>query len=365
MKIKEVIQYLESIAPPSYQESYDNSGLICGNSQQTFRKAIICLDSTEAVIDEAIAKNANLVIAHHPIVFKGLKTFTGKNYVERTIIKAIKNDIAIYAIHTNLDNVQQGVNAIMAQKIGLENTRILAPKSKLLQKIAFFTPKNDMPKVRKALFDIGAGQIGNYNQASFNTKGIGTFKGNENSTPQKGEKLQFHEEEEIKTEILFPAYLKNKVVQTLQAVHPYEEVAYDIFSLENQNQTIGAGMIGKLATPQATAQFFQHLKKQFNCTCIRHTEWVKPQIQTVAICGGAGSFLLRSAIAQQADIFITGDFKYHEFFDAENHTIIADIGHFESEQYTKELLFGKLTKKFPTFAFLLTEVNTNPVKYFV
>lgn len=364
MKLKQITSYLEELAPKAYQESYDNSGLITGNSEMEITKAIICLDAIEEVLDEAIAKGANLVIAHHPIVFSGLKSFTGKNYVERVIIKAIKNDIAIYAIHTNLDNVLEGVNAKMAEKIGLKNTKILAPKSGLLNKIVFFTPEKDAEKVKNAMFEAGAGNIGNYSEASFDLLGTGTFKGNENSKPVIGEIERREEVKEIRTELIFPSYLQHKLVAVLKENHPYEEVAYDIYKLENKNQEIGSGMIGFLENEMPTELFLKELKNIFKCDCIRHTNLVKKTISKVSICGGSGSFLLQNAKAQNADIFITGDFKYHEFFDAENDIIIADIGHFESEQYTNELLFDKLTKKFPTFAFLLTEVNTNPVKYF-
>lgn len=364
MKLKEIISYLEELAPRAYQESYDNSGLICGHKEMDVSKAIICLDAIEEVLDEAISKDANLVIAHHPIVFSGLKSLTGKNYVERVIIKAIKNDIAIYAIHTNLDNVLEGVNAKMAEKIGLLNTRILAPKSRILSKLVYFVPEKDAEKVKNALFNAGAGHIGNYSEASFEIEGKGTFRGNEKSNPVLGEKGRREEVKEKRTELIFPSYLQHQLVAVLKENHPYEEVAYDIYKLENSNQDIGSGMIGELENKMPIESFLKHIKTSFNCGCIRHTALVHQEIKKVAICGGSGSFLLAQAKAQKADIFITGDFKYHEFFDAENDIIIADIGHFESEQYTNELLFDKLTKKFPTFAFLLTGINTNPVKYF-
>ncbi|MGB1019421.1 MAG: YqfO family protein, partial [Chitinophagales bacterium] len=277
---------------------------------------------------------------------------------------AIKNDIAIYAIHTNLDNVLAGVNAKMAEKIGLKNTRILAPKTQALSKLVYFTPTKDAENVKNALFEAGAGNIGNYSEASFDLQGKGTFKGNENTNPVVGEKNRREEVKEIRTEIIFPSYLQHKLLAVLKQNHPYEEVAYDVYKIENQNQEIGSGMIGELEKAVPVEKFLKHIKNTFNCGCIRHTKLVKKEIKTVAICGGSGSFLLRKAKAQKADVFITGDFKYHEFFDAENDIIIADIGHFESEQYTNELLFDKLTKKFPTFAFLLTGVDTNPVEYF-
>ena len=364
MILKDIIHFLEALAPKNYQESYDNSGLICGDKNTLITKAIVCLDTIEEVVDEAISKKANLIIAHHPIVFKGLKSFTGKNYVERVIIKAIKNDIAIYAIHTNLDNVLDGVNAKICEKLGIKHPKILSPKSNTLNKLVFYTPSLDVKEVKDALFAVGAGNIGNYSEASFDSKGTGTFKGNEHSKPTIGKKNIRENAEEVKSEMIFPKYLKNKIIATLIEKHPYEEVAYNIISLENNNQDIGSGMIGFLEEEINTTELFEKIKKEFNCKCIRHTKITKKKITKIAVCGGSGSFLLQDAIQQKADIFITGDFKYHEFFDAENNIIIADIGHFESEQFTNELLLEKMTKKFPTFATLLTEVNTNPVEYY-
>ena len=364
MKLKQIIQYLEKIAPPVYQESYDNAGLICGNNNLVVTKALICLDSTEEIIDEAIEKGANLVIAHHPIVFSGLKTFIGKNYVERTIIKAIKNDIAIYAIHTNLDNVHQGVNAKICELLNIETPKILLPKKNTLNKLVYFTPRKDSEIIKNALFEIGLGQIGNYSEASFNVKGIGTFKGNENSNLKVGEKNKREKIKEIRTELLLPKHLVTKAINVLLDIHPYEEVPFEVYNIENTNQNIGSGMIGELKEEIPIKDFLEKLKIIFKTGCIKHTELINKKVKRIAVCGGAGSFLLKPAISQKADIFITGDFKYHEFFDAEDKIIIADIGHYESEQYTKELLYDKLIEKFPTFAFLLTEKNTNPVKYY-
>lgn len=364
MKLKTIILELEELAPPIYQESYDNAGLICGDKNMNISKALICIDSTEDIIDEAIAKGANLIIAHHPIIFSGLKTFTGKNYVERTIIKAIKNDIAIYAIHTNLDNVQEGVNSKICELLEIINPKILLPKKNILYKLVYFTPEKDAEKVKNALFNLGVGKIGNYSEASFDTLGKGTFKGDKNSNPKIGEKNRREEVKEIRTEILVPKHLLYKAISVLNESHPYEEVAYDLYEINNSNQEIGSGMIGELKEEVLIDDFFELLKKSFDIDCIRHTKFTKNKIKKIALCGGAGSFLLKQAIAQNADIFITGDFKYHEFFDAEEKIIIADIGHYESEQFTKDLLYSKLTKKMPTFAFLLTEINTNPVKYY-
>lgn len=365
MKLKDIIDFLEELAPPSLQESYDNSGLIVGNGSEEINKAIVCLDAIESIVDEAIEKNAQLIIAHHPIVFSGLKKLNGKNYVERTIIKAIKNNIAIYAIHTNLDNVQHGVNQKISDKIGLINTKILDPKNNLLTKLNTFVPKNDAPKVLEALFEAGAGRIGKYSEASFSYEGTGTFNGDETTNAYIGKPGIRESVNEIKIEVLVENHLQNKILQALFKAHPYEEVAYDLISLKNIHQNIGSGMVGELEKEQNTEDFLRNLQSVFNVKSIKHTALVKNKIKTVALCGGSGSFLLNKAKSAKADIFITSDFKYHEFFDADNQLIIADIGHYETEQYTSELLIDNLNKKFRNFAFLLTDINTNPVKYFI
>ncbi|MFT4202636.1 MAG: Nif3-like dinuclear metal center hexameric protein [Chitinophagaceae bacterium] len=365
MQIRYITQYLESIAPPSYQESYDNAGLITGNADWECTGVLTTLDCTEAVVQEAIAKNVNLIVAHHPIVFKGLKKINGKNYVEQTVVAAIKSDIAIYAIHTNLDNVIDGVNARIADKIGLADRRILMPKARELCKLVTFAPHDHAENIRVALFQAGAGSIGNYGQCSFNTNGEGTFKASESSHPFVGNIGERHTEPETRIETIFPKYLKSKVVAALLSAHPYEEVAYDIYLLENQYAQVGAGIIGTLPGPLDPTAFLQLLKETFHLQVIRHTAFLGRSIRKVAVCGGAGSFLTAAAIGAGADIYVTGDVKYHEFFDADGKIVLADIGHFESEQFTVELLFDYLRTKFPTFAVLKSDVRTNPVYYFV
>ena len=364
MTVKDIIQQLEAVAPPKYQEGYDNAGLITGQMTQTLTGVMLCLDSTEAVLDEAIANNCNLVVAHHPIVFGGLKRFNGRNYVERVVIKAIQHNIAIYAIHTNLDNMlYQGVNSMIGRKLGLQNLRILDPKRGTLRKLYTYVPVADADKLRNALFGAGAGHVGQYEECSFNTLGAGTFKAGDAANPYVGEKGQRHTEAEFKIEVLYPVHLEGRIMAALRAAHPYEEIAYEIISIENANQEIGAGMVGQLPKPVKTATFLKQLKENMQTSCVRHTQVLKPEVQTIAFCGGAGSFLLDKAIAAQADVFITGDYKYHQFFDADNQIVIADIGHFESEQFTIELLYEIITVKFPTFAVFKTTVNTNPVIY--
>jgi len=362
--LKDITNFLESFAPLSLQESYDNAGLITGDANTEIKTVLITLDVTEKVVDEAIQKNAQLIVAHHPIVFSGLKKFTGKNYVERTIIKAIKNDIAIYASHTNLDSVEGGVNQKICEKLGLQNCRILQPASGQLKKLVTFIPVEHLNPVREAVFRAGAGNIGNYDSCGFTAEGAGSFRGNENANPFVGKKGEIHSEKEVRFETIFPGYLQGKIIDALLKSHPYEEVAYDIYPLDNQFFKTGMGMIGKVATPVAETEFLKQLKSIFNTGVIKHTALKGKSVEKVAVCGGAGSFLLNAAIAAGADFFVSADFKYHQFFDAENKIVIADIGHFESEQFTKELFYELLMKNFPKFAVHLSEVNTNPVFYF-
>ncbi|WP_437919421.1 Nif3-like dinuclear metal center hexameric protein [Sphingobacterium sp. LRF_L2] len=364
MKIRELTQYLEFIAPLSYQESYDNSGLIVGDPDDEIQKALISLDCTEDIVDEAIAKGCDIIVSHHPIVFKGLKKFNGKNYVERVVIKAIQNKIAIYAIHTNLDNVLGGVSSKIADKLALECQAVLQPKVGLLKKLIVYVPRTHVEIVRNALFSAGAGGIGNYDQCSYNTLGYGTFRALEGADPLIGKIGVQERVEETKIEIIYPAIKERSVLLAMYQSHPYEEVAYDIFSLGNQLHTVGAGVIGNLSTASTATDFLAYLKDKMNLKLIRHTRLLDKPINRVAVCGGAGSFLLREAKLSGADIFITADYKYHDFFDAEDEIVIADIGHFESEQFTQELLLEVIQKKFVNFAVLLTEIETNPIKYY-
>jgi len=365
MKLSQLTTYLESLAPLAYQEDYDNSGLIVGNPDQEIFQALISLDCTEAIVDEAITTNCQVIISHHPIVFKGLKKFNGKTYVERVVEKAIRNNIAIYAIHTNLDNMMNGVNKKICDTLGLVNCHILAPKHGILKKLVTYVPHSHAEQVRNALFHAGAGQIGNYSETSFNAQGEGTFKGNEDSNPYVGEPGSRHTESEVRIETVYPHNLESKVIMALVLAHPYEEVAYDLYDLTNQHQQIGAGMIGELEEHMDEETFLFDLKEKMKARVIRHTEYTGRPVKKVAVCGGAGGFLLKHAIAAGADVFITADYKYHEFFDAEGKLMIADIGHFESEQFTQQFLYEIIRKKFSTFAIRLTEINTNPVKYFI
>ena len=363
MKIKDIIAYLEDFAPLDYQETYDNSGLIIGNKNIEVKGVLITLDCTEEVIDEALSRGCNVIITHHPIVFSGIKKFNGNNYIERTVINAIKNDIAIYAIHTNIDNILHGVNGKIADKLKLENRKILSPKSDLLRQLVVYCPSDNVTVLKDSLFSAGAGEIGNYKNCSFSSIGEGTFRATNQANPSIGEIGDLHIENEQRIEVVYSKDKEREVLNAMKKNHPYEEVAHQIYLINNKYQLVGSGLFGELVKPIKSEDFLI-LVKTIMCTDnIRYTKLVKDKIRKVAVCGGSGSFLLEKAKSVGADIFITSDFKYHQFFDANAEIIIADIGHYESEQYTKELIYELLTKKFTKFAIQLSNVNTNPIKY--
>ena len=363
LKVKDVTDHLETFAPPAYQETYDNSGLLTGQRDQEITGVLVTLDCTEPVVDEAVNRGCNLIIAHHPIIFKGLKKLTGGNYVERTVIKAIRHEVAIYAIHTNLDNVHTGVNRKICEKIGLGNLQVLSPKSQVLTKLVTFIPSERSGDLLTALYDAGAGQIGNYENCSFSVEGRGTFRPNERANPAIGKRHVQEVVQETRVEVMFPTYLQSKVLAALKKAHPYEEVAYYLTSLDNPDQEVGSGMVGELAGPEEPSEFLKRLKNSMDLKIIRHTRLLDQPVKKVAVCGGAGSFLLPQARRAGAQVYISADFKYHEFFDAEDQLIIADIGHYESEVFTRELIGEVLTKKFPTFAINFSRTVTNPISY--
>ncbi len=363
MILQEVISYLEEFAPSHYAEDFDNVGLLVGDSQQEVTGILVSLDCLEASIDEALAKKCNCIVAFHPIIFKGLKKLTGKDYVQRTVIKAIQHNIAIFAIHTALDNHPKGVNYQIAKKLGLKNTSILLPKSQTIQKLTTYVPTENAISLKNELFKAGAGNIGNYSNCSFTLEGEGTFLGNEDSNPQVGEKGKLHHEKETQINITYDAHLKHKVLSALHQHHPYEEVAYEVETLDNINQDRGIGMLGNLNQEFTENEFIQLLKDTFGTPCIRHSKFLGKPIQKVAVLGGSGAFAIANAKAAKADAYVTADLKYHDFYQAENKILLADVGHYESEQHTKALLYALLTEKFPNFAIVLSEINTNPIQY--
>lgn len=363
IRIKDITDHLDNLAPVAYAESYDNVGLLVGEKENEVTSVLVSLDCTEEVVKEAIKLGANLIVSHHPIIFKGLKSLTGKNYVERTVMLAIRNDIALYAIHTNLDNISHGVNKRISDIIGLKETTILQPKSGALQKITFFVPVVQAHAVTEALFAAGGGSQGLYSECSFRLNGKGTFKPLEGSDPFLGEIGNREEVDETRVELMYPTYLNSRIRKALKAAHPYEEVAFYQEDLANENQYLGSGMIGELPEPTDVLDFLTKVKSKMHVKVIRHTRISNKLVKRVAVCGGSGSFLLGAAKRAGADVFITADFKYHEFFDAEDSIVIADIGHYESEQFTIDLLAEAIREKFRTFATHLTTVHTNPIHY--
>ena len=370
MKIKEILSLLEEIAPLSYAEDFDNVGLLVGNQETELTGVLVCHDALESVIEEAVTKKCNLIVCFHPILFSGLKKITGKNYVEKAVIKAIKNDIAIYALHTALDNHQQGVNKIFCDALELKNTKILIPKQNFIHKLVTYTIPENANQVRNALFEAGAGSIGNYDNCSFNSEGISSYRGNENSNPVVGNVGELVESKEIKIEVTFEKHLESNILKALFKNHIYEEVAYAIYNLENVHQNIGMGMVGELENPMEESAFLEFVKEKINAKGIRHSEFLNQKISKVAVLGGAGSFAIKNAIAAGANVFLTADLKYHQFYEAEKTILLADVGHFESERFTKNYIFDFLTKKMTNFAnnskiskIILSEENTNPVKY--
>ena len=364
MKIQDIINVLEEMAPTAYAEDFDNVGLLLGDKNETCTGVLVCHDALENVIDEAIATNCNLVVSFHPILFSGLKKITGKNYVERAVLKAIKNDIAIFAVHTALDNHKNGVNKIMCDALGLQSSKILVPKQQFIKKLTTYTTPENVEQVKKALFNAGAGAIGDYNECSFTSEGTGSYRGNENTNPTVGTAGELMHEKEIKIEVIFEKHLQNQILNALFKAHVYEQVAYQIVTLDNQHQDIGLGMIAEFETPMSEQNFLQFVKDKMQCGGIRHSALLNKQIKRVAVLGGSGSFAIAAAINQNADAFLTADLKYHQFYEAENKLLLCDIGHFESERYTKNYIFDYITKKLRNFAIILSQENTNPVKYF-
>jgi dinuclear metal center YbgI/SA1388 family protein len=363
MTIKNITNYIEELAPLNYAEDFDNIGLLIGNYNTKVTGILVTLDTLEETIDEAITKNCNLIISFHPIIFSGLKKLNGNSYVERVVLKAIKNDIAIYATHTALDNSKNGVSAKMCEVLGLINSKILIPKKGIIKKLTTYVPLSNAAALRTALFSVGAGAIGNYDQCSFNIIGEGTYRGKEHSNPVLGEIGKLHVEKETKISITFENKNEVAILKTLQENHPYEEVAYEIVTTENVHQNIGMGMIGELPSEMSEEEFLRYLKKTMKTDCVRHSALINKKIKKVAVLGGSGSFAISNAKRAHADAYVSADFKYHEFFKAENSILLADIGHYESEQFTKNLLVDYLTKKFSNFAVILSEKSTNPIYY--
>ncbi|MBR5983527.1 MAG: Nif3-like dinuclear metal center hexameric protein [Bacteroidales bacterium] len=361
MKIRELVSELEHFAPPSLQESYDNAGLNVGFPDAEISGVLLCIDVVPEVVDEAIAKHCNMIVSHHPLIFPNIKRITGSNNVEKSIIKALQNNISIYCGHTNFDKAQNGVSMKMCEKLGLKNCTALDPEGDMLRKIAVFVPKTHADEVRNAMFAAGAGTIGDYDECSFNLNGTGTFRASEACNPFVGEIGERHCEDEVKVEVICPSYLQSKVVSAMLKVHPYEEPAFDIYQIENQWSQVGLGAVGELVEEITEDEFLETVKRTFSVENIRHSAKTGKKIRRVAVCGGSGASFIRTAIASKADAYITADIKYHDWFQVEGRLLLLDIGHFESEQFTKEIFYDVIVKKSINFATYFSDINTNPI----
>ncbi|MCR9264863.1 MAG: Nif3-like dinuclear metal center hexameric protein [Flavobacteriaceae bacterium] len=363
MTVKDIAKILEELAPLPHAEGFDNVGLLVGNPSMTVQGILVTLDTLENVVDEAIEKKHNLIVSFHPIIFSGLKKLTGRTYVERVVMKAIAHNIAIYSMHTALDNSPMGVNAKICEVLGIQDPKILIPKTGSIRKLTTYAPLEDAEKVKSALFKAGAGEIGKYSNCSFSTEGVGSFKAGTNANPSVGEVGELHLEKEVQINVIYSFEKESNLLKALFGAHPYEEVAYEIVALENVNQDLGMGMVGELKTEMEEQTFLKQLKKTMNASVVRHSQLLGKKVKKVAVLGGSGAFAITAAKKAKADVFITSDLKYHQFYEAEGQLVIADIGHFETEQFTKDLLVDYLTKKIPNFAVSLSESITNPIKY--
>ena len=324
---------------------------------------MLTIDITEEVMDEAVKKGCNLIISHHPLIFKGLKKITGSSYTERVLTRAIKEDIAIYSAHTNLDSVSFGVSRKMASELDLKNVKVLVPLKDRLLKLVTFIPESHLEKVRSALFEAGAGVIGNYDQCGFTLEGKGSFRAGVNANPFAGEIGKTHFENEIRLETVLFSHAKRSVINALLEAHPYEEAAYDLYPLDNENCGAGLGCTGEFDQPVSESDFLNLISSAFDARGVRYSRLTGRPVKKVALCGGSGASFIGNAISSGADAFVTADIKYHNYFDAENMILLVDTGHFESEKFTTEILYDLIIKKFPKFAVRFSETNTNPINY--
>jgi dinuclear metal center YbgI/SA1388 family protein len=364
MILQHILNELESLAPPEYQEEWDNSGLLLGSPAREITGIIVSLDTTMEVLHEAISNHCNLIVSHHPFIFQGIRKITPDLPAYHLLRRLIQEDIAVYALHTSLDNSWMGINQYLGQKLGLMNTSILAPKRDSLKKLVVFCPVDHAEKVRNALFEAGAGHIGNYDCCSYNSSGQGSFRASEKANPFVGKRKVIHFEPEIRIEVIFPSAREKPLIDSMRAAHPYEEVAFDLYPLTNSFDRAGSGIVGFLEKPMSEQRFIRIVKSLVGLNSIRHSAFLGRKIRKVAISSGAGGFLIPDVIRSEADIFLTSDLKYHQFQEPGGKLLLMDIGHYESESFMKEMIRAFLIEKFPNFAVLVSATETNPVKYF-
>ena len=365
MTIKDVTTFLEQKFPLYLQEDFDNCGVQCGDVRQEISGAMVCFEMSEQVIDEAIDKGCNLVISHHPLMLKrGICKIVPTDRVGAMICKALAHNMVLYSMHTNIDSGEGGGNDAFAEKLRLRNVKVLEPHKGMYRKLVVFVPKENAETLKSALFAVGCGVQGNYDSCGYTLHGQGQFRPLEGANPHIGEENHLEHVDEERVEMIYPTGLQRAVVQAIYDNHPYEEPAFDLLPLENESRTIGLGRIGELPKELPVSDFLGYLKDNLGFIHCRYCGDETKMIRKVAVCGGGGSSFIDLAIASGADAYVSGDFKYHDFFKSYQKTLLVDIGHYEGEFFIKNIIFNLLNEKFSTFATLISKMESLEVKFF-
>lgn len=362
--LRTLLACIEQWAPFSWQESYDNAGLILGDPDRNVTEALVCFDVTPEVVDEAVRIGAGLIVSHHPAIFKGIKRINPASRLGYMIKQSLCHDIAWCALHTNLDNTLNGVNSYLCEQLGLKDVQPLAPLQDIYGKLQVYVPEAYAEKLRQALAEAGCGAGARYDACSYSSRGEGRFRAGSQAHPFSGQIGELHCEAECKIECLYPLHKTRQVLDVLRTNHPYEEPAFDLLPLRNEATGQGAGAIGNLQESMQETELLDKLKELTGTHCIRHSGFRGRKIRRIALCGGSGGSFIGNACARQADAYITGDLKYHDFADAGSGTWLVDIGHFESEKFAMELIFRFIRKNFPNFAVSISEQARNPVSFY-
>lgn len=364
LPLKTLLAGLEQWVPFVWQENYDNAGLILGDPNQQIRKALVCFDVTPEVVDEAVRNEADLILSHHPAIFKGIKRINPASRLGYMLKQSLCHDIAWCALHTNLDNTLSGVNSWLCEHLGLQEVRPLVPLQGIYGKLQVYVPEAYAEKLRQALAEAGCGAGTKYDTCSYTSRGEGRFRAGSQAHPFTGRIGELHCEAECKIECLYPLHKTRQVLDVLRTNHPYEEPAFDLLPLQNEAVEQGAGAIGILPETMQERELLDKLKELTGVHCIRHSGFQGRRIKKIALCGGSGGSFIANACGQKADVYITGDLKYHDFTDTEPGTWLVDIGHFESEKFAMELIFRFIRKNFPNFAVSISEQAKNPVSFY-
>ncbi|MBI4536287.1 MAG: Nif3-like dinuclear metal center hexameric protein [Ignavibacteriae bacterium] len=367
MTVREIQDVIEHWAPREIAWGQDNVGLQIGNPASRLLGILIALDVTEKIITEARRHRANLIISHHPLLFKAPRSITPRNQVGRCIDALVKSGIALYSAHTNLDFAHGGTSWAIAEALGLTAVDFLYKPYKVQRKIVTFVPTDHVDRVAVAMAEAGAGRIGNYDNCSFRMLGTGTFKANERANPVVGSKNVLEKVAETRLEMVVDQWLVPGVLKALKQAHPYEEVAHDVYPTENESDAFGMGIIGMLVRPMTLKSLLALIKKKLGARALRCTGSLNHKVSRIAACGGSGSELLDEAVRARADAFITADVKYHTFHDANGRIALIDAGHYETEHLVVQTMAKKLAQEMrrmrihvPVFA---SRTSTNPIVY--